>query len=311
LNSDSTDPWAAFDRIYCISLAGRNDRREQARAEFHRVGLGDRVEFKIVEKHPTNSEQGIFESHLQCLRDGLAAGAKRIVVFEDDVVFRRFSPARLQDAVKFLESTADWRFFFLGCFVSSSRKTSCASVLKVRYRCLAHAYAVNRHVAEELVGLRSEIGGVFSTPSPCTQGEGRGGGSLRVNEIGDLSPVANSHPHPNPPPEYRERGQEIAWQTISAATLWRGVPYDMLLKEKCGDGAYAIYPAIAFQSNAATDNDNLRSLDRTRRLLGGLGRLQRWNEFSHRRFVPLVVAHAIIVILLVLLVLHYYRVTGR
>ena len=150
---DSTNPWLAFDRIYCISLAGRTDRREQARAEFRRVGLADRVEFKIVDKHPTNSERGIFESHLQCLRDGLNAGAKRMVVFEDDVVFRRYSPARLRDAVKFLESSNDWRFFFFGCFVSSSRKTSNPSVLKVHYRCLAHAYAVNRIVAEELVGL--------------------------------------------------------------------------------------------------------------------------------------------------------------
>src|SRR5580700_5619545 len=37
------------------------------------------------------------------------------------------------------------------------------------------------------------------SPSPGTPGEGRGGG---------LAAVEREDPHPNPPPEYRERGQE-------------------------------------------------------------------------------------------------------
>src|SRR5438552_913550 len=42
-------------------------------------------------------------------------------------------------------------------------------------------------------------------PSPGTPGEGRGGGlSDRKSE----SPNRKSRPHPNPPPEYRGRGQK-------------------------------------------------------------------------------------------------------
>ncbi len=66
--------WGSFDQIYCISLSQRVDRRENAQREFARIGLGDRVQFIIVDSHPTDSEQGIFESHMACLRAGLAAG---------------------------------------------------------------------------------------------------------------------------------------------------------------------------------------------------------------------------------------------
>ena len=66
--------WRAFDRIYCISLNNRPDRYETAQAQFQRVGLGGLVEVTLVDKHPTNSELGIFESHMACLRTALPRG---------------------------------------------------------------------------------------------------------------------------------------------------------------------------------------------------------------------------------------------
>jgi GR25 family glycosyltransferase involved in LPS biosynthesis len=153
IGSPPTGAWAAFDRVYCISLTQRADRREKARQEFARLGLADRVQFVIVDSHPTDSEQGIFESHMACLRAGLAAGAQNIVVFEDDILIRRFSPKVLDDAVRFMKSNADWQVFFFGCFVRSSRKTVFDSVRQIRYRCTAHAYVVNRAFAEKLAEI--------------------------------------------------------------------------------------------------------------------------------------------------------------
>lgn len=147
------DPWGNFDQIYCISLTQRSDRRDQARQEFARIGLNDRVQFVIVDSHPTDSEQGIFESHMACLRAGLAAGAQIIAVFEDDVLVRRFSPNVLANSIRFMKANTDWHMFFFGCFVRSSRKTSFDSVRQVRYRCAAHAYVVNRAFAEKLVQM--------------------------------------------------------------------------------------------------------------------------------------------------------------
>ncbi len=40
--------WEFFDRIYCISLEEREDRRLAATAQFSRVGLDGKVEFIIV-----------------------------------------------------------------------------------------------------------------------------------------------------------------------------------------------------------------------------------------------------------------------
>jgi GR25 family glycosyltransferase involved in LPS biosynthesis len=242
-------PWRAFPVIYCITLSDRPDRRRQAEAEFQRVGLDAHVEFHVAQRHPTDSEQGIYESHLACLRAGLAAGgagASRIVVFEDDIIFRHYSAYRLAQAAKFMDSTPDWRLFFFGCFVDSSRPTQFDSVLKIRYRCTAHGYVINRRAAESLVALP-----------------------------------------------------------------WRGTAFDMVLRDICGDGAYTVYPAFAYQSGASTDNSNLRRLDRTRRLIGGMQRLQRWNEFSTRRLIPLIVIHVIIAMLLILLALRHYGVLGR
>jgi GR25 family glycosyltransferase involved in LPS biosynthesis len=236
----------AFDRIYCISLAIRPDRYQRAVAEFQRVGLGGLVEFVIVDKHPTDSEEGIYASHLECLRAGLAAGAKRIVIFEDDVVFARFSIDRLDRAIHFMASETNWKIFFFGCFVNSIRKTKYRSVLKVDYRCTAHGYVLPRQFAEELVQIP-----------------------------------------------------------------WKGIPFDDVLRSLTAGQTYTIYPAFAFQGDSASDNDKLRRVITIRDLLGGIKRLQRWNEFSTRRLVPLIFAHVAAATLLALLLMRHFGVFGR
>ncbi len=152
MSQDSaTAVWSFFDHIYCISLKERPDRRAQAAAQFARVGLADRMLYMCVDRHPTNSEQGIYTSHMACIREGLADGARHILIFEDDVIFERFSLERLDAALSFLRRQPDWQILFLGCLVSKSRATESSAVRKVAYRCLAHAYALNRSCAEQLV----------------------------------------------------------------------------------------------------------------------------------------------------------------
>jgi len=146
-------PWRFFDRIYCISLTDRSDRRASAAEEFSRVGLLAQVEFVTVRRHEENSEQGIFESHMRCIDAGLAADARNIVVFEDDVIFRRYSADTLRACIEFV-STRPWSLIFFGCLVRRSWRTENRSVLGIRYRSLAHAYAVNRPFAERFVQRR-------------------------------------------------------------------------------------------------------------------------------------------------------------
>lgn len=143
--------WAFFDKIFCISLDERTDRRDEAKRQFSKVGLLNRTEFVIVKKHPDNCEQGIYESHMTCIRQGIQADAGNIAIFEDDIIFERFSAAKLKRCVEFLRAKTDWSILFFGCLVTGSKTTENESVLKVKYRSLAHAYVLNRRFAEVLV----------------------------------------------------------------------------------------------------------------------------------------------------------------
>jgi hypothetical protein len=145
-----TNGWNFFDRIYCISLEDREDRRQAAAASFAKVGLTGKVEFVLVKRHPFNIEQGMYESHMTCLRKGLEAGAERIVVFEDDIVFDRFDAERFVQCTQFLVEHPDWKVLLLGALIRSSRKTTNPFIQKVGYQSLAHAYAVSRAYAETL-----------------------------------------------------------------------------------------------------------------------------------------------------------------
>jgi len=140
--------WNFFDRIYCISLEEREDRRQSAAASFSKVGLTGKVEFVMVNRHPYNVEQGMYESHITCLRKGLDAGAESIVVFEDDIIFDRFDLEHFKQGTQFLIDHPDWKVLLLGALIRSSRRTTNPFIQKVVYQSLSHAYALNRSYAE-------------------------------------------------------------------------------------------------------------------------------------------------------------------
>lgn len=146
-----TAAWDYFDKIYCISLAHRTDRRQEAKRQFEAVGLSDRVAFLTAEKDSEDPERGCYESHMACLRRGLEEGAELIAVFEDDILFNRFSPERLNRAVSFCRRHGRFHMLFLGCLVRSSRRTDYPGIRGISYRCLTHAYVVHRRFAEVLV----------------------------------------------------------------------------------------------------------------------------------------------------------------
>jgi hypothetical protein len=234
--------WDYFDRLYCVSLQEREDRRASALKEFSKVGLGARVDFVLGEHHPSDMEQGVYESHMICLRKGLEAGAKNIVVFEDDVEFDRFDPERLRSCTDFLRQHPEWKVLLLGALIRSSRKTTNPCVQKVRYQSLTHAYALNRHYAETL-----------------------------------------------------------------AYGSWQGIVNDTLFRPLTDD-VYAIYPMCAFQKYFTSDNYKYRKLVLIRRLLGGLKRIQKANEFYQRHKFGVIAAHVVIILSLLIFLFARSRV---
>ena len=145
------DPWSFFDKIYCISIDTRSDRRTEVKKQFSAVGLHDRVEFVIVKKHQDNPEKGIFESHMECLNNALLTEANHILIFEDDVFFKNYLEKAITESSQFLKNTTNWDGFFLGAMSNKMRRTGIPSVVEIQYTCLAHAYAINRPFAKQLV----------------------------------------------------------------------------------------------------------------------------------------------------------------
>ncbi|NQU13629.1 MAG: glycosyltransferase [Desulfobacteraceae bacterium] len=226
--------WEYFDKIYCISLDERTDRREEATVQFDAVGLSGKVDFVVVKKHPVDCEQGIYESHILCMKKGIHAKADNMAIFEDDVCFDRFSPETLKNSIDFLSSNANWNIMFLGCLIKRSGKIENASVVRVKFRSLCHAYVLNAKFAERMV--------------------------------------------------------KIPWQKV---------PFDDMLRDLKDDHLYAIYPSFAFQSNSRSDNHKCISLDRIRRLCGGLRRIQKMNEFYHRNRMIIIGAHVLVLLILI------------
>nr|MBF0221428.1 glycosyltransferase family 25 protein [Desulfobulbaceae bacterium] len=147
----SLDSWSFFDKIYCISIDDRTDRRVEAKRQFASVGLLGRVEFVVVKKHAASPEQGCYQSHIACLQSALAAGAEHILIFEDDIIFKGFKDSTLQEVSCFLRENPNWNILFLGGIVRRSSKTTSKSVVKITYQCLSHAYAITRQFAERVV----------------------------------------------------------------------------------------------------------------------------------------------------------------
>jgi hypothetical protein len=108
--------WSFIDAAYCISLRERPDRAAAAAAEFHRVGLCERVIFFRPEKPANGVRVAIWQSHRAVAEHALRHGRTRVLVFEDDVMFaRRIEP----DAVRAIgEAMAtlprDWMLLYLG-----------------------------------------------------------------------------------------------------------------------------------------------------------------------------------------------------
>jgi hypothetical protein len=78
-----------------------------------------------------------------------------MVIFEDDVIFRRYSPDTLRAGIEFI-AERPWSLLFFGCLVQRSWCTENRHVCGIRYRSLAHAYAINRPFAERIAQKRWE-----------------------------------------------------------------------------------------------------------------------------------------------------------
>lgn len=83
---------------------------------------------------------------------------------------------------------------------------------------------------------------------------------------------------------------------ILAYEPWQGIVNDTLF-QPLTDNVYAIYPMCAFQKYFTSDNYKYPMLVLTRRLLGGLNRIQKAFEFYHRHKFSIYAAQVVVVLL--------------
>lgn len=139
------DPFAYFERIWCINLKSADDRWRQMTARFKRLGIGDRVERFAAVSTPGNHHVGCALSHRRIMAAAREAGAQRILVFEDDAVFLDETRAYLAAAVAELQDIA-WDIFYLGGCVRATECPpipGCQHLLMPRQQTWTHAVAYN------------------------------------------------------------------------------------------------------------------------------------------------------------------------
>jgi len=144
-NDQLQNPWDLFPLAMCINLLERDDRLEQAKQEFSRVGLR-RVVFYRSQRQP-DRDKAIIDAHMACLRYAVERDVPHVLIFEDDVQFLDGYEANLQRAVDFMQNRTDWDIFHLGGFIF--RKVERVSPHIVRGGIMTvHGYVISQKLAK-------------------------------------------------------------------------------------------------------------------------------------------------------------------
>lgn len=147
--------WAFFDKIYCINLNSRPDRKETCDEIFKMYNIP--ISFYQVDRHPVSGLQGCFESHVDIITKSYEAGYNNILIFEDDLLDSPyFTSELLSRAVHFMNTDDKWELFYLGTHLdiySNKVKFVSPYILKVK-SFTTHAYALSRKGMERYAYMK-------------------------------------------------------------------------------------------------------------------------------------------------------------
>lgn len=154
-----------FEKVYCLNLPERTDRKRHATEQFEKIGLRD-VEFvsaiKPIDKgvFRTQGTHGCALSHRLLFQKALSEKHNNILIFEDDVVFSDDFQERIESIIEELKKrTWDIFYFFKprkgtydlyrdrGDILSSHR----SGLVRTTGSIKTHAYAIHHRCLEELL----------------------------------------------------------------------------------------------------------------------------------------------------------------
>ena len=153
-----------FPYKVCINLDRRKDRWKRVQFKFRQQDIVDVRRFSAIDgalqimpktwTH-TSGALGCLLSHLQVVRDARDMGIKRILIFEDDVVF--------EDSFKDMfarfkvQLPSDWDIVYFGAIHMDEPISVSENIVRVGRAYSTYAYALNETVFDAFIELNSEL----------------------------------------------------------------------------------------------------------------------------------------------------------
>lgn len=127
-----------IDKIYCISLKERKDRREFLKTQFSK--LDHEVTFHIVERNK-DPIRGCLESHIECIQEAKELGFTNILMLEDDILINE----KVIEDIDNIYIPENFDMFYLGYHVNDGIKYG-NNILKLLSAQTTHAYIMNSRI---------------------------------------------------------------------------------------------------------------------------------------------------------------------
>lgn len=179
-----------FDKIFCVSLPHRTDRRENFKKEAERIGFS----FSFVDGIICDGNGKIYKANLgnlrtlgKIIRESIEKRYKKILIFEDDCVFRDELLPNLKQG---LDSNPECDILYLGGSYFVPNAIEELENDKIFNRAInlyaAHSYSLcsnvfkplleriereDKHVDMNLVDLQKEFKALVFKRNICIQGE--------------------------------------------------------------------------------------------------------------------------------------------
>jgi DNA-dependent RNA polymerase auxiliary subunit epsilon len=159
-----------FEHIFCINLARRKDRREEAEKEFEKYKItgvefieavdGKTLDFeKTISKDGSEVSRGDWGctlSHLSVVKIAKERGLKNYFVFEDDAkMIEGFNDDLIESYMRYVP--LDWSLlYFGGSHIGDLQKVN-HRISKMTETYTTHAIGVNSSMYDELINVWSNI----------------------------------------------------------------------------------------------------------------------------------------------------------
>lgn len=169
------NPFNKFDKIYYLNLDSREDRKNIIESHLDKFKIkAERIPGTVISSEEVslyNKEMILDEynlelaparigctlTHLKAIQAAKNAGAKNVLIFEDDAFIFEEHIEAFKEAIRELEYLPKWDMLFLGANVLSPIYQLSPHIGKLTGAYCAHAYAVNSHFYDKILSYPFDV----------------------------------------------------------------------------------------------------------------------------------------------------------